>query len=99
IVNLGDEANELFFLARGTVSVCIQLASGAQRRLATLSPGMTFGEMAVLDGARRSARVHADSEVECDLLGLEDFNRLIDTHPRIKIVILKNLSLALCRKL
>jgi glutaminase len=99
IVKFGDEARELFFLARGTVSVCIQFASGAERRLATLSPGMTFGEMAVLDGARRSAMVRADSEVECDLLEIDDFNRLIDTHPRIKIAILKNLSLALCHRL
>ncbi|MEI8342341.1 MAG: cyclic nucleotide-binding domain-containing protein, partial [Verrucomicrobiota bacterium] len=99
IIKSGDEADDLFFLARGSVSVWITLASGRQRRLATLSPGMVFGEMAVIDGARRSAEVLADDDAECDLLKVADFNLLVDTYPRIKIVILKNLNLAFCRKL
>lgn len=81
------------------MSVTIALDSGATKRLATFSPGMAFGEMAVLDGARRSAVVVADSDVECDLLTVEDFQLLIDTHPRIKIELLRNISLSLCRKL
>jgi glutaminase len=99
IVQFGDEARELFFLARGRVSVSITLDSGGTKRLATFSPGMAFGEMAVLDGARRSAVVVADTDVECDLLTVEDFQCLIDSHPRIKIALLRNISLSLCRKL
>ena len=99
IVQFGDEAREMFFLARGSVSVSITLDSGGTKRLATFSPGMAFGEMAVLDGARRSAVVVADTDVECDLLTVEDFQRLIDSHPRIKIALLRNISLSLCRKL
>jgi hypothetical protein len=48
---------------------------------------------AMLDRAPRSAVVTADSEVECDLLKVEDFERLADTHPRINIVLLRNLAL------
>jgi glutaminase len=99
IIEFGDEARELFILARGTVSVMITLESGGKKRLATFSAGMAFGEMAVLDGARRSAVVVADTDVECDLLTVEDFQRLIDSHPRIKITLLRNISLSLCRKL
>lgn len=99
IISAGDVAAEVFCLARGVVSVKLELPSGRLKRLATLSSGMTFGEMAVIDGARRSAMVIADTEVECDLLRVEDFNRLMETNPGIKIVMLKNLNLALCRKL
>jgi len=99
IVKSGDEAEEMFLLGKGSVSVCITLPSGRQRRLATLSPGMVFGEMAVIDGARRSAEVVADEDTECDLLTVDDFNKLVDSHPRIKITILRNLNLAFCRKL
>jgi glutaminase len=99
IVELGAPADELFFLVSGTASVTVPVFDGTPRRLATFSPGMAFGEMGMLDRAPRSAVVSADTEVECDLLSLEDFERLDDSHPRIKIVLLRNLSLGLSRKL
>jgi glutaminase len=99
IIHLGDEAGHLFFLARGTVSVLIMLSSGLPKRLATFSAGMTFGEMAVIDRAPRSAMIKADTEVECDLLAIDDLTRLGESHPAIKIKLLQNLSLGLCRKL
>jgi len=53
----------------------------------------------VIDRAPRSAMVHADTEVECDLLALGDLTGLGESHPAIKIKLLQNLSLGLCRKL
>jgi hypothetical protein len=41
----------------------------------------------------------ADSEVECDLLTVEDFDRLGVEHPAIKIKLLENLCLGFCHKL
>ncbi len=99
IINAGDEARELFFLARGGVSVLIPTESGAPRRLATFSTGMVFGEMAVIDRAPRSAKIVADTEVVCDVLGLEDFENLSTTQPSVKIKLLENLSLCLCQRL
>jgi glutaminase len=60
---------------------------------------MVFGEMAVVDRAPRSAMIVADSEVVCDVMSLDDFERLGTTHPAIKIKLLENLSLCLCRRL
>jgi glutaminase len=99
IIRMGEEAREMFFIVRGSVSVTISMPSGAERRLATFSAGMVFGEMAVIDGAPRSARIVADSEVECDLLTVEDFDRLGVEHPAIKIKLLENLCLGFCHKL
>jgi glutaminase len=99
IIHVGDEARHLFFLVRGGVSVLITLPSGVQKRLATFSAGMTFGEMAIIDRAPRSAMIQADTEVECDLLAFEDLTRLGETHPAVKIKLLQNLNLGLCRKL
>jgi glutaminase len=99
IVEIGAPAGELFFLARGCASVTIPLAGGGQKRLATFSPGMAFGEMALLDRAPRSASVTADTEVECDLLMLEDFEQLGESHPRIQTVLLSNLALGLSTRL
>jgi len=99
IIKVGDEAGELFFLARGGVSVFVPLDSGARKRLATFTRGMVFGEMAVIDRAPRSAMIVADSEVVCDVMSLEDFEQLGTTHPGIKIKLLENLCLCLSRRL
>jgi glutaminase len=99
IINIGDEAAEMLFVVRGGVSVFVPLEAGGRKRLATFSAGMTFGEMAVIDRAPRSAMIVADSEVECDVLSLTDFERLSETHPKVKIKLLENLSFCLCRRL
>lgn len=99
IVHAGEEARELFFLAHGHVSVVVTLVTGVRRRLAAFSAGMVFGEMAIIDRARRSATILADTDVDCDLLKLEDFEQLGTSHPAIKIKLLENLSLGFCRNL
>lgn len=99
IINVGDKADELFLLARGKVSVVMALVSGGRKRLASFSPGMAFGEMALIDGAPRSAQILAETVVECHVLKQADFERLSQTHPEIKVKLLKNLCLELCRKL
>jgi glutaminase len=99
IIRVGDEACDLFFLARGSASVLLTLPSGAIKRLATFSAGMCFGEMAVLDRAPRSAMIRADSAVECDLLSAEDLERLGQSHPAVTIKLFRSLSLGLSQKL
>ncbi len=99
IIRAGDAARELFLLSRGLVSVFLPLEGGARKRLATFSPGMAFGEMAIIDRAPRSATITADTPVSCDLLSLARLTALGVTHPKIKIRLLENLSLDLCRKL
>jgi CRP-like cAMP-binding protein len=52
---------------------------------------MTFGELALLDRAPRSADVRADQAVECYVLSAAAFERLGETHPELKIRLLENL--------
>jgi len=99
IISIGDAAREMFFLATGSVSVFVPQSEDGRRRLATFSAGMIFGEMALIDGAPRSANIVADTDVECDVLSVADFENLAGTHPVIKIKLLKNLNLSLCHRL
>jgi glutaminase len=99
IIEAGEPARELFLLTRGVVSVFLPLEDGRRKRLATFSPGMAFGEMAIIDHAPRSATIVADTDVACDLLTIGKLTAIGATHPKIKIQILENLSLDLCRKL
>jgi len=91
IIHQGDSADEIFLLTRGNVSVSVGAGMGPPRRLATLSAGMTFGELAIIDRAPRSADVHADTAVECRVLSAGAFDRLGDTDPHIKIALLENI--------
>ena len=60
---------------------------------------MALGEMGFLDRAPRSAVITADTDVECDLLKVEQFERLVQTHPRITIVLLTNMALGIADRL
>ena len=91
IVRKGDPAEEIFLLMSGEVSVVVELRNASPKRLATISAGMMFGELAVLDRAPRSADVRADQAVECRVLSAAAFHRLGETHPRIKMVLLENM--------
>ena len=94
IIAAGDAASTLYFLGRGTVNV--KLRSGA--RLATLTAGMVFGEMALLE-ARRSADVWADSQVTCLEVPLAEFDRFREQHPRIGERVMRNLAQLLAERL
>ena len=95
IVAIGDAADSLFFLGSGQVSVTIDLAGGVTRRLTTCTPGMIFGEMAILERRPRSAGVRADTPVECWELAIADFEHLTSTHPDVKVKLLENFARSL----
>ncbi len=78
-------------LLSGRVSVTADLPNGRIARLASLSTGMVFGELAILDRGPRTADVRADTVVECVLLSVDDLEVLGRQHPRLKIHLLENL--------
>jgi glutaminase len=97
IVRRGDLADRIYFIVAGEVSVSAELANGKLKRLSTLSAGMTFGEIAMVNRAPRSADVRADTPTECYALDVAEFDRLGEKHPEIKMTLLENLLRALSR--
>jgi glutaminase len=91
IIRRGEAADKLYLLVAGEVSVVVTLPDGGLVRLSTLSPGMAFGELAVVDRTLRSADVRADGPVECYALSMDAFDDLATTHPSIKMRLLENL--------
>jgi glutaminase len=91
IVRKGDDAEEVYLLMSGEVSVVVSLADGQLKRMSTLSAGMTFGELAIVGRAARTADVRADKPVECYVLSAAAFERLGETHPKIKVTLLQNM--------
>jgi len=64
VLRAGEQPQELYILAAGSVSVTCRDHHGGQRELARLGPGEWFGEMSLLTGEPASATVQAESEVE-----------------------------------
>jgi glutaminase len=94
IIVAGDAATSLFFLQSGMVSV--KLPSGV--RLASLGPGMEFGEMALIEPTR-SADVWADTAATCLELPLSAFATFRGGHPEAGHRVMTNLAALLSRRL
>ncbi|HYQ72882.1 MAG TPA: glutaminase, partial [Gammaproteobacteria bacterium] len=99
IVAQGEPASKLFLLASGKVSIKLHLPDGKTKRLATLSPGLVFGEMAWVERSRRSAAVNADRDSLCYQLEMDDFDALVSEHSEIKARVQENLLRIFSRNL
>jgi glutaminase len=94
IIATGDPATSLFFLRSGVVHVT--LPDGI--RLATLTAGMAFGEMALLEPSR-SADVRTDAAATAFEVPLAEFERFREQHPHAGERITRNLALLLADRL
>jgi glutaminase len=93
IVLTGDKASEMFFISSGSVEVCLRRADGQRgARVDVFTAGMSFGEMAFLDSAPRSADVVALGPVECRVLDHGLFTALEHDRPQLKIALLMALA-------
>jgi CRP-like cAMP-binding protein len=78
----GDRAHEVLVLLAGTVKVSVGSEDGHEVVLDVFEPVVALGELAVIDGGRRSATLTALSPVEVLTIGAEAFNGFLDRHPR-----------------
>jgi glutaminase len=81
------------------VEVRLQLGNTRYQRLDFFSAGMSFGELAFLDGSPRSADVVATSEVECRVISRALFEEIGHGQPALKAKILNEIALQLCDRL
>lgn len=89
----------VLFIESGRVSILVPLQQGGHQRIATLGPGMNFGEMSLLGQSHRSASVHADTQVRCRVLDTRELDAMEAELPQLKIVVLENLARDLAGKL
>jgi CRP-like cAMP-binding protein len=97
IFHAGDPADAVFVVASGRIKVVITSTDGKEFILTVLGPGQVFGEMALLESAPRSASVVTLSAVEVLVISRADFQRLLDSNPRISQRLLAILSRRLRR--
>jgi len=93
IVHEDDSESQTFFMIyEGNVHIAVLTQEGKQTILATLQRGDFFGEMAILDGAPRSASVIAATKCTLFMLYRQPFMEILTQYPKITIQMLIEMS-------
>jgi CRP/FNR family cyclic AMP-dependent transcriptional regulator len=82
----------LHVVASGSVKILLPSAEGEEAIIATLRPGDFFGELALLDGAPRSASAVSLEASETLVLPRPVFAELLETLPGLRDALLKGLA-------
>ena len=95
----GEKGDYVCFVAEGTLEVTKTPPGGTRTVITTLSQGQSIGEMAVIEDAPRSADVVATTSARLVTLSRQDFDTILEQHPKIGINLLKNIARVLSRNL
>lgn len=91
----GDAGDRFYIVLKGVLKVLDTSIDGAEVVLSLMGPGMSFGEIALIDGGTRSASVYALSPACVASLDTTTFKNLLTRHPHLKEHVMK----ALCRRI
>ena len=92
IFHIGDPGDALFVILSGDVKISLPSETGDEAILATLREGDVFGELALLDGAPRSASAAALSPTETVVLPRDRFRELIATEAGVRDALLASIA-------
>ena len=87
-----DTGNSLFIINKGRVKISRISNEGKEVILAILKEGDFFGEMSMISGEKRSANVIPIENSELLILRADDFFNILNSHPEIAILLLKELA-------
>lgn len=83
VLDFEDESLDVYFIVSGDVRVLIRTAAGKEMILGDFGPGRLFGEMAAIDGAKRSANVTALTNADLCVVPAADFKQIVFSQPQI----------------
>jgi CRP-like cAMP-binding protein len=92
IFHVGDPGDALFVIVSGEVKISLPSETGDEAILATLRPGDFFGEIALLDGAPRSASASALMPTETVILPRDRLRELIATEEGVRDALLASIA-------
>jgi CRP/FNR family transcriptional regulator, cyclic AMP receptor protein len=88
----GDEGDAMYLIERGRIRICVQATDGREMTLAELGCGDFFGEMALLDGHRRSADAVVAEDARLAVLSREHFLSFVRSSPDVALELLTALA-------
>jgi len=88
----GDEGNAMYIIERGKIRICVRATDGREVMLTELGRGDFFGEMALLDGQRRSADAVVAEDARLAVLSREHFLSFMRSNPNVALEMLTALT-------
>ncbi|AMV72278.1 hypothetical protein JCM30471_07640 [Desulfuromonas carbonis] len=81
----------LYLIQAGTIRISKMISEGDEKTLVILGPDDVFGEMAILDGAPRSATARVIEEARLLSLRKSDFETLCKKNPSLGLRLMRNI--------
>ena len=88
----GDEGDAMYLIERGKVRICVQATDGREMVLTEFGRGDFFGDMALLDGQRRSADAIVAEDARLAVLSREHFLSFMRSNPNVALEMLTALA-------
>ena len=92
LMRKGEPGDSLFLIHNGWVKIVTVDSKGDELIINKCGPGETIGEMALLDGAPRSATVVAMEDAEVLELKQDVFQHVLDQRPDVSLAIIRSYS-------
>jgi len=92
LFHAGDVGDAMYLIETGKVRIRVQTKDGHEVTLAELGRGDFFGEMALLDGERRSADAMVTEDAKLALLSREHFLSFMRSSPDVALEMLTALA-------
>jgi CRP/FNR family cyclic AMP-dependent transcriptional regulator len=84
LVSQGDDSNLLYSISKGSFAVTLRKTGDQEVELGRLGPGTITGELAFLDGLKRTATVKAATDNCCVIsLDRKNLESLLEANPRL----------------
>jgi CRP-like cAMP-binding protein len=88
----GDPGIGLYVIREGQVEIIRENDNGDKLTLATVQKGDFFGELALIDGEKRSASAVAKSDTRLSVIFKPDLDEFIEKYPKKGIKILQGIA-------
>lgn len=99
ICRQGEQSDFLCLISKGRVAIVKEDLHHTVKEIASVGPGQTVGEMALIDGEPRSASVVVQTGVTLLVLSDASFERMAEEAPRLWGRILLRLAQTLSKRL
>ena len=95
----GSKDNTMGILVTGKLNIIKQEPGKDSVSIANILPSQSFGEMSLIDGEPRSARIVASTDAELLLLTKEELFKLVDANPTLAFKLLWMISYMMSQRL
>lgn len=92
LIKKGEAGDSLFLVHYGWMKIVTEDSKGDELIINKCGPGETIGEMALIDGAPRSATVIALEDAEVLELKQDVFEEILDKRPDVSLSIIRSYS-------